>query len=198
VIIELKSSLYDSMVADTIKYKKNDPLYGSKTLDLNVGDYMKKILIGLLVLTSLSTFAEVLGTPEQDPAIEHIQEGFLSAPGFKEDALQLGKEWINCRAFSALKDDYQVFNLENIFNFQKFNGLILNSERVFTSKNGELLSVDSHLLYTVKVTAEGNLLVELAIKKAKDAPRAKTKPVGKYAESINAKAIAYMVCTDNI
>lgn len=94
---------------------------------------MKKLLISLLALGSISSFAGTLGLPEQDPVVANLRDRFHNGTAPQENDL-LDKSF-KCKEMSAQKDIFRKIDLTNEIDFSSFDGfLVLNAKE--TAANG--------------------------------------------------------------
>ena len=131
---------------------------------------MKNVLIGLLALTSVSAFAGILGTPDQDPVVRSIQKSFANAKSPTEADLRLGHKWV-CKMFVSTKDSYSVIDADAEYIFQTFDGLITNSgsskAKYFVYESTGIVGTDLYdkdgSVIEVRVNSKGDLISEYSM-----------------------------------
>jgi hypothetical protein len=129
---------------------------------------MKTVLIGLMALVSLSTFAGAASDDDRNPAIDLIRYKLKVGKQPTIEQLQIGKAW-DCKKYLAGQKGYYEENVENFLKFEKHSSFIQNSGEAepqrFVFKGTALIGGHSaaHLgkLY-VRATKEGDLVVEEA------------------------------------
>jgi hypothetical protein len=157
---------------------------------------MKKILIGLLTLISLPSFAGALGTPDEDPVVANLRERFKN--GFEPKAEDLLQHAYNCTEMSAFRGDFSRINHTYDLTFDQFDGFLVVVEEdtvmnnVLLTFNGKELigsTKDGVVLYgAYRVDNKGFLIIEFSI--VKDKTSAELVPIS----SSNGKVGSYTLC----
>ncbi|MFY7993658.1 MAG: hypothetical protein ACOVP4_10225 [Bacteriovoracaceae bacterium] len=160
---------------------------------------MKKLLIGLMALSSLSVFAGALGTPDQDPVIKNVRERFAKAKVPNLEALVLNDH--SCRSLSAVRDNFWTSEHESTrYRFKSFDGLIIASDvlsHITMVSNGKELigSLDPKYnmpgYLAIRETESGDLIIETS---QYDANSTLAKSISNDGA---AKAYVYDVCVKN-
>lgn len=129
---------------------------------------MKKLLIALLALNSLTVFSGTLGTPDQDPVIKNVRERFAKAKVPNLEALVLHD--YSCRSLSAVRDNFwQSEDDSKRYRFKSFDGLIIASnvlsDTTMVSNGKELIGNLDQKYYepgylAIRETESGDLITE--------------------------------------
>lgn len=160
---------------------------------------MKKFLIALLALNSLTVFSGTLGTPDQDPVIKNVRERFAKAKVPNLEALVLHD--YSCRSLSAVRDNFwQSENASIRYRFKSFDGLIIASDvlsvTTMVSNGKELIGNLDQKYYepgyvAIRETESGDLIIETS---QIDANTTLAKSISNDGA---AKAYLYDVCVKN-
>lgn len=87
---------------------------------------MKKTLIALLALSSLTSFAGVSGLPSEDPVVKSLRERFETARAPQESEL-LGKSF-SCREMSAKIGVFTKISYSENLTFSQFDGFLVSHQ----------------------------------------------------------------------
>lgn len=129
---------------------------------------MKKLLIGLLALGSISTSASVLGLPDQDPIVKNLRAQFRKATLPTVLQLQQGKTWF-CSYYFADKDNFIKLSNKAFYKFGASESYLMN---VASELMGEYVISDDGLSYVglnrngagdrefLRVTSGGDIIAE--------------------------------------
>jgi hypothetical protein len=104
---------------------------------------MKKLLIGLLTLTSLSSFAGVLGIPDEDPIVANLRTRFRE--GVEPKAGYLLKHAFKCKEMAATRGDFSKKDYPYELRFEEFDGFLIavqastNMDKILYIFNGKEL-----------------------------------------------------------
>ena len=127
---------------------------------------MKKLLIGLLTLTSISAFAGTYGLPDQDPIVKILREKYSTAKQPTIAQLQIGKSW-DCKGFNSFKDNFSNFGSQNMLKFAQYDGLILNESSgahadymAFTGSELAGLRTTDRGSFYIRAATDGDLIIE--------------------------------------
>jgi hypothetical protein len=83
---------------------------------------MKKLLIGLLTLTSLSSFAGFLGTPDEDPVVANLRLRFEK--GIEPKAEYLLQHVFKCKEMIARRGQFDKKSYRSDLRFEEFDGFL--------------------------------------------------------------------------
>ncbi len=126
---------------------------------------MKKLLVGTLVLTSLSAFATLKGLPSQDPVIRMLRNKFETSKEPTVNQLILGKFW-DCKEFNAFKDSFKSSTISDALKFSQYDGLIVNAgtgritNMIFDGTALTGLRSTDHGMVFIRASENGDLIIE--------------------------------------
>lgn len=166
---------------------------------------MRNTIIGMLTLASVSSYAGIRGTPDQDQVVKAIQQRFVAAKVPTPKQLQFGRAW-KCRIFEATKGGFEVADL-NSYIFSATTGGIQNAGRsvadFFKYTSTGIVGDDDYdrdgSVIEVRVSDNGDLLGEYSI------PKSSLYKYSRYTQSIiiapaihnpTFRVISYEVCSN--
>lgn len=103
---------------------------------INNGEFMKKIVISILALSSFSILAADLGLPSEDPIVKNLRDRFEQAKAPSEDEI-LGKSF-RCKEISAKKGDFSKSTFPDDLTFSQFDGFFVVHQNN-SKMNGHML-----------------------------------------------------------
>ena len=127
---------------------------------------MKKKLIALLALSSLTSFAGVSGLPSEDPVVKSLRDRFETARAPQEAEL-LGKSF-SCREMNAKKGIFTKINYSENLTFTQFDGFLISHQgdskmngRYMVNNGSELIGSTSTPQYmSYRIDENGFLIGE--------------------------------------
>jgi hypothetical protein len=105
---------------------------------------MKKSLIALLTLTTLSAFADVSGLPSEDPVVKSLRERFETARAPLDSEL-LGKSF-KCKEMKATKGDFAKYSFSENLIFSQFDGLLVSHQQDSKMNGQHLVNSGAELI----------------------------------------------------
>lgn len=164
---------------------------------------MKNVLICIFIFASLTSYADILGTPDQDPTVKAIQGRFIQAKAPTESQLQYGRPW-KCQIFEATKDGFAVAHLTSYVFSDAVNGIQNDGRSVadfFHYTSTGIVGADDYdrdgSVIEVRVSDNGDLIGEYSI------PKSSLYKYSRYTQSIiiapaihdpKFRVISYEVC----
>ena len=163
---------------------------------------MKKLLVGLLALGSISASASIMGLPDQDPVVKNLRAQFRKATLPKGSQLQQGKTWF-CSYYFAYKDDFKKHSNVSFYKFGVSESYLMN---VASEWMGEYVISDNGRSYVglnrngsgdrefLRVTAGGDIIAEYVEIETKD-NQLTTVPA---AADSNYRTTGYTICPKSL
>ncbi len=157
---------------------------------------MKKFILVLAIMSSVSTFASVMGLPEQDARVKNLRERFRD--GVKPSLEQIIDIKWKCKEFIAGKDDNRVIDIDRL-EFFSFDGFVeANSSadgfnrQVYAFNGKELTKTHGNEgNSSLRMDLNGNLISEYSY-----APPHRNMSLDPYGEVSysNSKVASYTLC----
>lgn len=133
---------------------------------------MKKLLIGILALGSISAFAGFLGTPDQDPIVANLRSRFEK--GVEPKADYLLQHAFKCQDMAAIRDRFDKIVYPSALRFEELNDFLTAfhegavKKNVLYSFNGNELigafKTSSGVIYDAfRVDSDGFLISEFSL-----------------------------------
>jgi hypothetical protein len=127
---------------------------------------MKKIVIGVLAFTSLTSFATAVGLPSEDPIVKNLRDRFIQGRAPEESEL-LGK-YFRCTEMVAQMKDFRKIEHSELLWFSKFDGFLVAYQeeskmngKYFVNNGSELIGSTSSPQYmSYRMDADDNLIGE--------------------------------------
>lgn len=162
---------------------------------------MKKLIFGLMALTSLTAFTGTHGLPEQDPVVKNLRERFKDAVVPDIHNL-LGKKF-ECLTISATKDHFYQSKYTTKMSFRSFDGLVIMedalTDTVLASNGKELtgnygLFTEDPNLYSIRETSSGDLIIE----ETQDDPGLEKVAAKAISNGGKGRALVYEICQSEV
>mgnify|MGYP003574927886 CR=1 FL=1 len=160
---------------------------------------VKKIILGLATLSTVSAFAGITGLPSEDPIVKNLRTRFEQAKSPTSEDL-LNKTFV-CKVRRATKGDFSSDNSN--LSFLAHDGMYIQASQ--SKKTNNMLMVDNgkevigvtafdnYVGYeAIRVTENGDLISEWSV--TKDRPSEQLAPLADAGEGT--AVISYTVCVE--
>lgn len=163
---------------------------------------MKKLLVGLLALGSISASASLLGLPDQDLILKNLRDQFSKATTPTSSQLQQGKTWF-CNYYFANKDNFTKHSNVSYYKFGVSETYLMNAaselmgEYVISEDNSSYVGLNrngSGEREFLRVTSGGDIIAEYAALEKNDIQLITVPAV---ADS-HLRAVGYTVCPKSL
>ncbi len=160
---------------------------------------MKKTLLALLALSSLTSFAGVSGLPSEDPVVKSLRERFETARAPQEAEL-LGKSF-SCREMNAKKGVFTKIRFSENLTFTQFDGFLVSHQgdsrmngRYMVNNGSELIGSTSTPQYmSYRIDEAGFLIGEWTGVKS---DKAILEPITRGLPE-SQRVVSYKICVQN-
>ncbi len=132
---------------------------------------MKKLLVVLLTLASISASAEVPGTPDEDPIVANLSSRFEK--GIEPKAEYLLQHTFKCKEMVARRGDFTKIDYHADLTFEEFDGFMtaiqdsVMNQVLYTFNGSELIGstkASVGIVYDAyRVDAKGFLISEFSL-----------------------------------
>lgn len=133
---------------------------------------MKKLLIGMLALASVSASAGIMGTPDEDPVVANLRSRFEK--GVEPKAEYLLQHTFKCKEMTARRGQFRKIDYDEELRFEEFDGFLTEVQHSstmdkipYTFNGKELIAAKKESLGVVynafRVDSKGFLISEYSL-----------------------------------